>query len=328
MDKISGRSFLVTGGLSLIGYHLVEALQAEGAKDIVLLDNLSLGSQAQAELMAKRPGVQVVRGDITRLQDLIESMRDVDGVFALAGYLTLPLSAQPSIGVEVNVMGAHNTLEAARLLGRKKVVLASSISVYGSQRHGKVTEETPFGSYGLNPAFSTYAATKLVGEHLGRLYAQKYGLHACSARFSTVYGENQHSRGVNALYMLEALQAVSAGQAPTIVGTGEEAHDFVHASDIARGCIAIMLKGQPGAIFNIASGRSTSVNELASMVLEEYGSTLKPVYAQDYREAKSATHNTLNISIEHAQRELDWAPQVELREGIRRLRLWMEMQGR
>src|SRR5690606_21453724 len=124
--EINGRSFLITGGLSLIGSHLVDALQEQGAKEVTLLDNLSLGSLEQAERMKNRAGVRVVRGDITRLQDLIESMQDVDGVFALAGYLTLPMSAQPSIGVEVNVMGTHNTLEAARLLGGKKVVLASS----------------------------------------------------------------------------------------------------------------------------------------------------------------------------------------------------------
>jgi UDP-glucose 4-epimerase len=326
MDAISGRSFLITGGLSLIGSHLVDALQAQGAKEVVLLDNLSLGSLEQAERMQHRAGVRVIRGDITRLQDLIESMRDVDGVFALAGYLTLPMSTQPSIGVEVNVMGAHNTLEAARLLGGKKVVLASSISVYGSERQGTITEQTPFGSYGLNPAFSTYAATKLVGEHLGRLYAQKYGFPVCSARFSTVYGENQHKRGVNALYMLEALQAVAKGKAPTIVGSGEESHDFIHASDIARGCIAIMLKGKPGGVFNIASGRSTSVNDLVAMVLKEYDSTLVPQYADDLREAKAASHNTLNISVERAQQELGWSPQIELREGIHRLRIWMEAQ--
>src|SRR5690606_21376453 len=251
-------------------------------------------------------------------------MRDVDGVFALAGYLTLPMSAQPSTGVEVNVMGMHNTDEAARLIGGKQVVFASSISVYGSERQGTITEQTPFGSFGLNPAFSTYAATKLVGEHLGRLYAQKYGVPACSARFSTVYGENQHSRGVNALYMLEALQAVSKGEAPTIVGDGKESHDFIHASDIAKGCIAIMLKGEPGGVFNIASGQSTSVNDLVSLVLREFDSPLTPKYVEDRREAKAASHNTLNISIERAKQELGWVPQVNLREGIHRLRLWME----
>lgn len=324
MPAITGNSFLITGGSSLIGSHLVDALLNAGAKDIVLLDNFSLGSQEQARALAARPGVRVMRGDVTRITDVLEAMQGVDGVFALAAYLTLPLAQNPAMGVEVNVMGMSNIFEAARLLGQKKVVLASSISVYGNQRHGVVSEDTPFGSNGLNPAFATYAATKLVAEHMGRLYAQKYGMEFCSARFSTVYGEHQHSRGVNALYMLDALKAVARGERPVIVGTGEESHDFIHASDVAKGCLAIMEKGKAGEAFNIASGTSTSVNKLVETVLKEYESGLMPDYREDNREAKAASHTTLDLSIEKAVRELGWKPEVGLGEGVKRLRGWME----
>ncbi len=327
MLEIENRSFLITGGLSLIGSHLVEALQNAGAKEVLLLDNFSLGSTELAKTMEGKKGVAVIRGDITRLPDLLHAMKGVDGVFALAGYLTLPMNANPALGVEVNVMGMLNTLEAARVLGNKKTVFASSISVYGDQRTQTIHEDTAFGSAGLNPAFSTYASTKLVGEHLGRLYAQKYGVCACNARFSTVYGENQHARGVNALYILEALQAVAQGNAPVIAGSGHEAHDFIHASDIARGCIAIMRQAQAGATFNIASGVSTSVADAVRKVLAEYGSTLAPVYQQDNREAKAASHTKLDICIDRARDELGWEPKVSLAEGIHRLRVWMESQA-
>ncbi|MBV7484598.1 NAD(P)-dependent oxidoreductase [Bordetella sp. BOR01] len=326
MLEIENGSFLITGGLSLIGSHLVDALQEKGAKEIRLLDNFSLGSSELAQVMEAKPGVKVIRGDITRLPDLLHAMKDVDGVFALAGYLTLPMNANPPLGVEVNVMGMLNTLEAARLLAGKKIVFASSISVYGDRRSETITEETPFGSYGVNAAISTYASTKLVGEHLGRLYAQKYGVAACNARFSTVYGENQHGRGVNALYILEALQAVARGQPPVIAGTGEESHDFIHASDVARGCIAMMARGGPGATFNIASGVSTSVNKLVGMVLDEYNSTLKPAYKEDTRDAKAPSHSKLDISIERARTQLAWEPRVSLAAGIHGLRVWMESQ--
>lgn len=324
MTDIKHKKFLITGGVSLIGSHLVAALLDRGADEVVLLDNFSLGSVELADSLAQQDRVRVIKGDVLRLADLLDAMSTVDGVFALAGYLTLPMATNPALGVEVNVMGVLNTLEAARVLNDKKVVFASSISVYGDQRSATIREETPFGSFGLSPAFATYASTKLIGEHLGRLYAQKYGVQVCSARFSTVYGENQHARGVNALYILEAMQAVSRGEPPVIVGSGQEAHDFIHAGDIAQGCIAIMRKGKAGDVFNIASGVSTSVNDIVRMVLEEYSSDLKPTYSEDVRMAKAASHSRLDISIERAQQQLGWQPEVTVRDGIHKLRSWLE----
>lgn len=183
---------------------------------------------------------------------LVEAMAGADGVFALAAYLTLPLSADPALGVEVNVMGALNVLDAARLLGGRRIVFASSIAVYGSEVHDEVTEETPFRSFDVSPAFAAYAASKLLGESRGRLYAQKHGLEVCAVRFSTVYGENQHSRGVNALYILEAMQAVRTGHPPTVRGSGAEAHDYLHAADAARGCLAAMARRRAGRVRVVA----------------------------------------------------------------------------
>ncbi|NYT24376.1 GDP-mannose 4,6-dehydratase [Alcaligenaceae bacterium] len=323
MQLTKYKRVLITGGVSLIGSHLVDALLAAGAEHIVLLDNFSLGNAEMAGTLGRDPRVRVVKGDILRLPELLQALAEVDGVFALAGYLTLPLAANPGLGVEVNVMGALNVLDAARVL-KKKVVLASSISVYGDQRHTTIDERTPFGSHDLSPAFATYAATKLVGEHLGRLYAQSYGVEVCSARFSTVYGENQHARGVNALYILEAMQSVARGEAPVIPGTGEEAHDFIYAGDVARGCIAIMEQGKSGDVFNIASGVSTSVNEVVRMVLQEYGSDLVPRHAEDKRSAKAASNTALDISVAHAQQQLGWRAEVSVGDGIRKLKHWLD----
>ncbi len=324
---LKNRAFLVTGGTSLIGSHLADALRDAGAAEIRLLDNFSLSDPAIVGTLERKDRVRVIKGDITRPAELLEAMKGVDGVFAMAAYLTLPLAADPAKGVEVNVMGTVNTLEAARQLGGVKVVQASSISVYGDQRAGVVDEARPFGSHGLDPAFSTYAATKLVAEHLGRLYSRKYDAPVCAARFSTVYGENQHGRGVNALYILEAMQAVARGEAPTIQGDGEDAHDFIHAADVARGCLAIMAKGTPGGSYNIASGVSTKVKDAVRLVLAEYGSDHDPVLVANSRAARAAAHGSLNIAIGKAASELGWVPSVSLAEGIHRLRVWLE-QGR
>ncbi|HEX4893559.1 MAG TPA: GDP-mannose 4,6-dehydratase [Hyphomicrobiaceae bacterium] len=321
---IQGKRFLIAGGASLIGSHLTAVLLESGAKEVVLFDNYSLGSPDLVQSLGKNPAVRSIKGDILKLNQVMDAMKDVDGVFLLAAFLTLPLAQSPAVGAEVNIMGTVNVLEAARILGNKKVVLAASIAVYGNNVHGPVDESTPFGSDEVTPAFGTYAASKLMGEHLGRLYAQKYGVGFSSVRFSTVYGENQHNRGVNALYILEAMQNVKAGRAPQIRDTGEEAHDFIHASDAARGMMAAMDKGRDGRSYNICTGRSTSVKEIVDTVLKEFGSTLKPEFVKDTRDARSTAHHELRISNARARDELGWSPRVTIPEGIHRLRTWME----
>ena len=321
---VRGGRFLITGGASLIGFHLTRRLLDEGAAQIVLYDNLSLGTAGILTQLQKDSRVSVVRGDILRFPALMQAMQGVDGVFALAAFLTLPLARDPALGVEVNAMGAVNVLEAARLLGATKIVFASSIAVYGNEVHELVDEATPFGSDGISAAFACYAATKLLGESLGRLYAEKYGLPVCSARFSTVYGENQHERGVNALYIVEAMHAVRSGQRPTIRGDGTEAHDYLHAGDAARALVQAMQQGAAGESFNVASGISTSVNEVVAAVLCEYGSDLTPELVADTRVARSTGHAELRISNRKAREQLGWEASVTLAEGIHRLRRWLD----
>jgi UDP-glucose 4-epimerase len=322
--EVRGRKFLITGGASLIGFHLTRRLLDEGAAQIVLYDNLSLGASGILADLQKDRRVSVVRGDILRFPMLMQAMQGIDGVFALAAYLTLPLARDPTLGVEVNAMGAVNVMEAARLSGGTKTVLASSIAVYGNEVHELVDEATPFRSDGIAPAFACYAATKLLGESLGRLYAEKYGLPVCSTRFSTVYGENQHERGVNALYIVEAMQAVRNGQRPTIRGDGTEAHDYLHAGDAASALVLAMQKGAAGESFNVASGISTSVNEIVAAVLAEYGSELEPERVADTRVARSTSHSKLLISNRKAREQLGWEASVTVAEGIHRLRRWLD----
>src|SRR5215510_4222886 len=129
---IAGRRFLVTGGASLIGSHLTEQLLEAGAAAVILFDNYALGSPEVAASLAQDRRVTAVRGDITRLPELLDAFNQVDGVFALAGFLTLPLSQNPGLGLEVNVLGMYNIVEACRYRGVKKVVFASSVATYGN----------------------------------------------------------------------------------------------------------------------------------------------------------------------------------------------------
>lgn len=324
---IKDKRFLIVGGASLIGGHLVKALIESQAKEVVLFDNFSLSNPEVVHALSHDPAVRVIKGDVLKLNQVWEAMKDADGVFLLAAYLTLPLAQSPAVGAEVNTMGVVNVLEASRLLGGRKIILASSIAVYGTNVHGHVDEATPLGSAGVSPAYGAYAASKLMGEHLGRLYSEKYQVDFCAVRFSTVYGENQHSRGVNALYILEAMQNVKQGRPPQIRDAGAEAHDYIHAADAAQGMLMAMDKGRTGKSYNIATGCSTSVKQIIDLVLKEFGSSLEPEYVTDTRDARSTEHHELNISNACARAELGWSPRISLPEGLGRLRSWMESQA-
>jgi UDP-glucose 4-epimerase len=321
---MTGRRFLVTGGASLIGSHLTRALLDAGAGEVVLYDNLSLGLASLLDAYAGDARVRAIRGDILRLPELLDAAERADGIFALAGYLTLPFSERPAVGADVNVMGVINTLEAARRTAASRVVFASSVAAYGGDVEGLVDESRGFRADNVSPAAASYGASKLLGESLGRLYAQRYGTDFCALRFSTVYGEQQHARGVNALYILEAMQAARQGRPIVIRGSGDEAHDYVYAGDAAKACVRAMdCAGAPGP-FNIASGHSTSVNAVVDMVLDEYGSSAVPEHAADTRTVHSTSHHELHISIARAREQLGWQPAVPLRDGIARLRRWLD----
>ncbi len=134
--KIADGKFVVTGGASLIGSHVAEQLLSQGAREVVLLDNFALGSPETVKSLLGDPRVKLVRGDILRINELYDAFEGCDGVFAIAGFLTLPLSQNPSLGLAVNVEGQVNIFEACRYRNVKKVVFSSSVAVYGDPAPG------------------------------------------------------------------------------------------------------------------------------------------------------------------------------------------------
>ena len=275
---IAGRRFVVTGGASLIGSHLTQQLLEAEAAAVILFDNYALGSPEVAASLAQDRRVTAIRGDITRLPELLDALNEVDGVFALAGFLTLPLSQNPGLGLEVNVQGMYNIVEACRYRGVKKVVFASSVATYGNPEVDEVDETTPFYWQTTPPALALYAASKIIGENLLRLYQQRYGLDYVALRYATVYGERQHHRGVNALHIIASYERIKAGQPPILPGDGSEGHDYIYVGDVARATVMAMASEVSGESFVIATGVDTSLNEIAQILLRLTGSSLQPVY--------------------------------------------------
>ena len=213
MHDIKGKAYLVTGGASLIGSHLADALLAGGAAEVRLLDNFALGTPDTIAHLAAEPRVKLIRGDVLRLNELLEASQGADGVFALAGFLTLPMMQNPALGVQVNTVGVLNTLEAARFAGVRRVVFSSSVAAYGNAEAAVLEEDAAMVTATISPVSAVYGVSKLFGESLCRLYAQKYGLQFNALRFASVYGERQHARAVNANFIAETYERVRKGRA-------------------------------------------------------------------------------------------------------------------
>ena len=140
--EISGGKFVITGGASLIGSHVADRLLAKGAGAVVLLDNFSLGTPETVRHLDGDARVSLVKGDILRVGELYDALKGADGVFAIAGFLTLPLSQNPPLGLAVNVEGQVNTFEACRFAGVRKVIFSSSIAAYGEPEGDALIDET------------------------------------------------------------------------------------------------------------------------------------------------------------------------------------------
>jgi len=319
--NIAGGRFVITGGASLIGSHVAEALLSQGAREVVLLDNFALGTPQTVGSLVKDSRVQLLRGDILRISDLYDAFAGADGVFAIAGFLTLPLTQNPPLGLAVNVDGQVNVFEACRYRGVKKVVFSSSVAVYGEPGAGEIDEQAPANLAPFQPGASLYSCTKLIGEALCKLYHAKHGVQSIALRYSTVYGERQHYRGVNALYIVENYDRIVRGERPTIPGDGSEVHDYIHVADVARANVMAMAAEISGETFNVVSGVATTVKRLVELLLEITGSKLEPAYASAGG-VRSTTGSQLNFSRAKIDRLLGWRPEVDLEHGLRRLIDW------
>ncbi len=325
--KIKGGTFMVTGGISLIGSHVTEQLLEQGAKGVILFDNYSLGTTDMIGHILKDHRVRLVRGDITRVGELYNALDGVDGIFAIAGFLTLPFSANPELGITVNALGHVNVLEAARYRGVKKVIFSSSVATYGDPEPGLIDETRPFRFHIMTPPGVLYGSTKIMGEQLGRLYSDRYGVQSVSLRYATVYGERQHYRGVNALYIIDTYDKLMKGERPQIPGDGSEVHDYIHVADVARANLMAMDSDVTAEAFNVATGTATTLNRLFEIIAGIVGSDLTPEYGDKAGAVRVTTSSQLDFSIGKIGRMIGWKPEVSIEDGIARLIDWRRAQG-
>jgi len=322
--KIKDGVFLVTGGYGLVASHIADQLLNGGARDVRLLDNAAVGSAETVRHLDGNPRIRLLQGDILRPEDLMAALDGVEGVFHTAMFITLPLSKRPALGMDVNVKGVVNLLEACRWRGVKKIIYSSSISAYGNQTDERVTETAPYVIAGMHPASALYGLSKLMGEQLCAFYAGQGGPDWVSLRLSTVYGERQHARGLNVLPLVDAHDRVRRGLAPIVSGDGTDARDYVYVGDVARAQLMAMDSSVTGEIFTIASSQPSSYDDVVRKVMDACGVDFPIEHDIKTERIKSATVSGQRFDISKAEKLLNWRPEIDLKEGVRRFVAWRD----
>jgi len=321
--KIENSTILIVGGASLVGSHMTREFLQRGAAEIRILDPLAFDGKSALGALATDDRVQMISGDIMRLSGLVDAARGADGAVNLAAYMTLPMARDPWSGIDVNVRGQQNFLEAARISGVRKVLFASSSAVYGYGFGGDVHEDRPLVTKDVPPAGALYGASKVMGEQLCRYYHGRYGLDYVVLRYSTVYGEGQHYRAANALYIIEAYDRIARGEAPVIRGDGAESKNFVYAGDVAVANALAFESPATDMALNISGDETVSLKQLADMVLRLAGSDLEPEFRPDEAGGvRLPSGDALRYVNDRAKTILGWQPETPLETGIGRLIAW------
>lgn len=309
---------LITGGAGLVGSHIVDLLVQEGVAEIIVLDNFTRGQRSNlAKAQAQGPLV-IVEGDIRDRQLLADIMQGVDVVFHQAAIRITQCAEEPRLALEVLADGTFNVLEAAVNAKVKKVVAASSASIYGMAEEFPTTESHhPYNNRTL------YGAAKTFNEGLLRSFYDMYGLDYVALRYFNVYGPRMDIYGVYTEVLIRWMERIAAGQPPLIFGDGKQTMDFVYIEDIARANILAAKADVTDEIFNIASGVESSLNDLAYGLAKVMGSDLKPEYRSE-RKVNAVQRRLADVS--KAKRLLDFEAQVSLEEGLRRLVNWWREQ--
>ena len=304
---------LVTGGAGFIGSNLVRRL-AESGERVRVLDDLSTGSRDN--LAGFAGAVELLEGDVRDPATVLAAMRGVEVVYHLAAMPTVARSvADPLRCNAVNVEGTLTVLLTARDLGVRRVVYASSSSVYGDQPTLPKHEDMP--AVTLSP----YAASKFAGESYCRAFAHVYGLETVSLRFFNVFGPRQDPSSEYAAVIPRFAGWMLAGEQPVIYGDGGQTRDFTYVTNAVEACLLAASAGREavGEAMNVGCGGRISLLALVDVLNELLGSRLEPLFAA--ARPGDVRHSEADIS--KAARLIGYRPLVGLREGLEATVGWL-----
>jgi UDP-glucose 4-epimerase len=294
---------LVTGGAGFIGSNLVRRLVERG-DDVRVLDNLATGRRANLDGL----DVELVEGDVRGLDQVDAATRGVDLVFHQAALPSVQRSIDdPATCAEVNVLGTVNVLLAARDRGVRRVVVASSSSIYGNGTAARRSEADP------PDPISPYAASKLAAERFAVSFSRLRSLETVSLRYFNVFGPGQDAGSPYAAVVPRFLRAVAAGEPVTIYGDGTQSRDFTYVENVIdANLLAAEAERVSGAVVNVAAGRARTVAELADAV----GQVLGREVERRYLPARPGEARNSWADVGRARSLLGYEPRVALEEGL------------
>lgn len=296
---------LVTGGAGFIGSHLVEALLQEGRR-VRVLDNLTTGRLEN--LAPVLPRLEFSEGDIRDEAIVHQAMAGVELVFHLAALVSVPQSmARPHEAESINVMGTLNLLQAARAAGVRRLVLSSTCAIYGDEPTLPKTETMP-----PQPQ-SPYAISKLAAEQYCQLFTTAFGLETVALRYFNVFGPRQDPASPYSGVISIFVERLSQGLPVTIFGSGEQTRDFVFVSDVVRAnLLAAQAPEAAGQLFNVGTGRATTINQLFAALSQKLHYDRPPLYHPS--RPGDVLHSYADAG--RAAALLGWQPQIDFETGL------------
>jgi nucleoside-diphosphate-sugar epimerase len=297
----------VTGGAGFIGSHLAQHLLADGFP-VRVLDNFATGRRSNLRVLSE--DAEIVEGDIQSYERVSRAVAGCEAVLHQAALPSVPRSIQdPLTSNATNVIGTLNVLLAARDQGVRRVVLASSSSVYGASPKLPKREDDP--ALPISP----YASAKLAGESYARSFHNVYGLETVMLRYFNVFGPRQDPSSAYAAVIPSFITRLAAGESPVIYGDGEQSRDFTYIENVVQANRrALEARDVAGEVFNIACGDRVTLNRLLAELQTIVGADVPAAYAAP--RPGEVRHSLADIS--RARERLGYEPTVGLTDGLRR----------
>ena len=307
--------YVVTGGAGFIGSHIADALANRG-DEVVILDNLFSGRMENIQNLVDTPRVTFVNGSVIDQALLQKTCKDADGIFHEAAITSVPRSVKdPLASNEVNVTGTLNVLVAAQKCGIKKIVYASSSSVYGD------TPTLPKREDMVPNPKSPYAITKMTGENYLNVFHELYGMDTVSLRYFNVFGPRQDPNSEYSAVIPKFITKVLHHESPVIYGDGTQTRDFSYVKDVVQANIRAMESNAQG-VFNVAYGNRISLINLARTIMDALGEDLPLTYESG---RSGDIHDSL-ADISAAQKAFGYAPEYSVTTGLKETIAWYKNQ--
>jgi UDP-glucose 4-epimerase len=318
--SLAGRKILVTGGAGFIGSHTVDLLVDAGCSEIVVIDDMIRGRPGNLAAALKRGPVRIVEGDICSRDLMRDLIQGVDTVFHLAALRITQCAAEPARAMDVMVAATFDLLKLCVEMNVRKVVMASSASIYGMAETFPTSESHhPYDNRTL------YGAAKLFGEGLLRCFKESDGLDYVALRYFNVYGPRMDIHGRYTEVLARWMERIQSGLPPIIFGTGSQTMDLVHVTDVARANILAARSPVTDVALNVGSRSETSLMQLAQLLCQVMGrGDMEPL-----REKERAVNPVPRRLADTAAADqlIGFKASVSLADGMRDLVAWWRMQN-